>query len=334
MYKILTRSRGVKLVEFYNQNNFHVILSNYGASIYEIDMEDRNGEAEVITLSPQSAYYFSKEKYAGLTVGRTAGRIKDAEFEVDGVTYKFNANDRGNLLHGGDKSMAFKFFDYTIDDNDEETIVTYSTYIKDMEDGFPGNLEVKVIYTLKKLVNQIQLEFKAYSDKDTMLNLTNHSYFNLYGNLKRTIENHVLTLNKNYISKMDETQALLYNEPVSKEYDFRKPKEIGQDLRSEKVMSSCGGYDDCWTDSKPLRLNLYDKESGRNMEIESNYHDVVIYTNNMVNNITYISGVNDSQYLAVAIEPSRASKAITKKDMIQKARQLYDKYIIYKFTIR
>ena len=334
MYKILSRTRGVKLVEFYNDNNLHIILSNYGASIYEIDMPDRNGNLECITLTPQMGYYFRNSKYLGLSVGRVAGRLQNAQFTINNETYKIRPNENGNLLHSGLNSFCYKLFDYDIIDSDEYTKVVYSINIKDMEDGFPGDLEFRATYTLYKKENTMSLDYQALSSKDTLLNVTNHSYFNLSGNLKRTILDEYLTINKSYVGLMDNESIVLKFQAVSKEFDFRKPKKIGQDIKSENVVIPTLGYDHYFSDSKPLLVNLYDEVSGRNLEITSNYTDTVIYTNNYIDNTIYINGATDKPQLAIAIEPNRFSKILSPDGIIQGAKKLYNYNITYKFSIK
>ncbi len=335
MYKILSRTRGVKLVEFYNDNNFHVILSNYGASIYEIDMPDKNGNLECITLTPQMGYYFNNNKCMGLTVGRVAGRIKDATFTINDKTYNIKPNEHGkNLLHSGDQGFQNKLFDFDIKDEKEYTKVIYSLFVKDLEDGFPGDLEFRATYTLYKNENIISLDYQAVSSKDTLLNITNHSYFNMSGNLKRNILDEYLTINKSYIGLMNQDSILEKLQAVPKEFDFRKEKQIGLDFRSEKVIVPALGYDHYFADSKPTVVNLYDKVSGRNLEVTSDYNDVVIYTNNYVSNTIFINGVVDSPQIAVAIEPCRMTKVLTPDGIVQGAHKLYNYNITYKFTIK
>ena len=334
MYKIANHSRGLRLIDFYNENNFHVILSNYGASIYEIEAPDKNRKMESVTLTPQYAFYYRSPKYAGLSVGRVLGRIEKGEFTIGNRKYNITPNDKGNLNHSGDSTFAYKFFDFKIEEQKEYTKVIFSLNIKDMEDGFPGDLELRANYFLYHNQNRIKIEYQAISSKDTLLNITNHSYFNLSGNLKRDILDHELSINKGYIAKMDDDLVIKQIEVVSKEFDFRKPKEIGKDIYSDAVLFPAKGYDHLFTGSKPLLLTLYDKESGRFLEISSNYKDVTIYTNNITDNTIYVGNVIDSPYLAIAIEPNRMSKILSPDGIIQKARTLYNYYIDYLFDVR
>ena len=332
MYKIIPHPNNLKFVEFYNKNNFHVILSNYGASIYQIGTVDKKGVLEAVTLSPLMVNYYYNPKYYGLTIGRVSGRIKDARFSINGVDYHSTPNERENLLHSGAHTLAYKLFDFDIDNNDDYTTVTYKINVKDMEDGFPGNLDFRVIYTLYKNEDTLDVRYLAISDKDTLLNITNHSYFNLSGNLKNTIEKQVLKINKEYILNMNDELIADGFKKVSKEFDFREGMAISTyfDVLKDTLIRS---YDHIFSGSEPLLLSLYDKESGRYLEISSNYKDVVVYTNNTEGTSVFPNNVYDKPYLGIAIEPQRYSK-ILKNGLVQKSNELYDYHITYKFSIK
>ncbi len=334
MYTILTHARGIKLIDFYNDNNFHVVLSNYGASIFEIQQKNKAGILETITLSPQSSNYFNNDKFSGLTVGRVAGRIKNSEFTIGDKTYKIKSPNPNFLHHSGPKTISYRMYDFYINNFAESTKVTYVLKIKDMEDDFPGDLELRVIYSLYKKIDKITIEFQAISSKDTLLNITNHTYFNLSGNLKRNILDEYLTINKSYVSMFDKDFCLEYMEALTKEFDFRKSMKIGEYIESQKVQNMTKGYDHYYMDKKPLELTLYDPTSNRCLEIKSDYHDVVIYTNNHENNTLYLNGVKDKKYLGIAIEPCLFSNILTKNGLVTKANSLYDHIIEYTFTIK
>ena len=333
MYKIISHPNNLKFVEFYNKNNFHVILSNYGASIYQIGTVDKKGMLETVTLSPLMVNYYYNPKYYGLTIARVAGRIKDAKFTINGVDYYQTANERDNLLHSGENTLAYKLFDFDIQNSDESTKVIYQRKVADMEDGFPGNLELRVEYTMYKNEDTLDVRYLAMSDKDTLLNITNHSYFNLSGNLKSTIEKQILTMNKESILNMDDELIASSISKVSKEYDFREGMAISTyfDVLKETLIR---GYDNIFTGKDPLVLSLYDKESGRFLEITSNYKDVVIYTNNTEGNTAFGTSLYDKPYLGIAIEPQRYSRILKKNGLIQKSNELYDYHITYKFSLK
>ena len=332
MYKIITHPNNLKFVEFYNKNNFHVILSNYGASIYQIGTVDKKGILEAVTLSPLMIHYYYNPKYYGLTIGRVSGRIKDAKFNINGIDYFLEPNEKGNLLHSGSSTLAYKLFDFDIDDTDDYTRVIYKINVKDMEDGFPGNLDLRIVYTLYKNEDTLDVRYLAISDKDTLLNITNHSYFNLSGNLKNTTENQILSINKESMINMDDELIGDSVIDVKKEFDFRTPMAISTyfDVLKDTLIR---GYDHIYTGKEPLHLTLFDKESGRYLEIDSNYKDVVIYTNNTSGSSTFANSVYDKPYLGIAIEPQRYSK-ILKGGLVQKSNELYDYHITYKFSIK
>lgn len=334
MYKIINHPNGLKFFEFYNQNNFHVILSNYGASIYQIDTNDLKGNLENVVMSPPMAHYYKNTKYFGLTVGRVAGRIEGGTFKINNHTYSIPTNENNNLLHSGKDTFAYKYFDFDIVDEEDYTKITYKIFVKDMEDGFPGDLELEVIYVLYKKIDGIDLEYKAISSKDTFLNITNHSYFNLSGNLKRTVVDQILSINKFKRALMDENLIIEKLVNVEKEYDFRKEMPIGTYLNSKVILSSpAGGYDDVYTDKNLSKLSLYDEISGRVLNIESNYPDLLIYTNNIPQNIIYPSRVIDEPFLGIAIEPSRLTYVLRPTSYLQKSHALYNYYIKYRFSL-
>jgi len=335
MYKIIQHPHGIKFIEFYNRNNFHVILSNYGASIYQIDTIDRRGQLESVTLSPIMVYYFNNPRNYGLTIGRVAGRIPKARFKIDNVDYKSLPNEHDNLLHSGEGNVGHKFFDFTIADSDEITMVTFIIKIKDMEDGFPGNMELRVEYSLSKLIDEIDVRFLAISDKDTLMNLTNHSYFNLSGNLKSTIENEVLKMNMNKVGVMNDDLILDHLENVTPELDFRSGMAIKTHLYDPIIQHTIiRGYDHIYHGDSPLHLELFDPVSGRVLTIDSDYHDCVIYTNNFPSTTSFPDSIIDKAYLGIAIEPERYTNILKPDGFLLKANALYNHEIRYQFSIK
>ena len=335
MYKIIPHPNNLKFIEFYNQNNFHVILSNYGASIYEIDTIDRKGQLETVTLSPLMVRYFHNPRYYGLSIGRVAGRIKDAKYEIDGVSYHLPPNEHDNLLHSGERGTAYRFFDFEIKDSPEITTVTFSTKIKDMEDGFPGDLDFRVVYSLSKFVDELDVRFLAMSSKDTWLNITNHSYFNLSGNLKSTIDDQIFSINKEKVGLMDDELIVSEFADITPSFDFRTALPIKSHLYDKEIQEgSIHGYDHIFSGNSPLRVTLYDKKSGRFLEIDSDYKDCVIYTNNTTSDAVFPNSVLDKPYLGMAIEPCRYSKIMGKSGLYHQANALYDHTIRYQFSVK
>lgn len=331
MYKVIEKDRGVKFIDFYNYNDFHVVLSNYGASIYEIGVPNSRGIIETVTLTPKSPYYFNNNKYLGLTVGRVAGRIEKGEIKIGNKVYNITPNEKGNALHSSKCTFAYKFFDFSTKDYKDKLDVIYSIHIKDMEDEYPGDLDLTVTYSLYKKENIINVSYEAISNKDTALNITNHSYFNLSGDLSDNILKHELMINKDYYSKEREDQIFTKLIKVDKPFDFRNGKTIGEDIEDPSVQEYCYGYDHMFSDEKDVYLSLKDPVSKRKMIIESDHKDVVIYTNNWKTETVFINDKVDKKYLGIAIEPSKLSLTMKQNGLTVKANNKYKHYIKYTF---
>ena len=186
----------MKFIELRNKYNTEVVLSTVGASIYDIKTLDYENRFESIIYTTKDKYEFNTERsQLGKTIGRTAGRISDSKFKLNGKLYKIPSYDK-NGLHGGLDGLSYKEFSYKRVDLEEYIEVEFYYKSKDLESGYPGNLDLKVIYRLYNTENKLTLTYKGVSDKDTLLNLSNHSYFNLSGNAKRDIMNHMLLQNQ------------------------------------------------------------------------------------------------------------------------------------------
>ena len=204
-----------------------------------------------------------------------------------------------------------------------------------MEDSFPGDLELRVVYTMYKEEDTLNVKYLAMSNKDTVLNITNHSYFNLSGNLNRTIEEEYLSINKEYVGLMDEDLILERFIGVPKEFDFRKPIKINTYLNDREIKESMThGYDHIFSGDEPLKVTLYDETSGRYLEVTSTYKDCVIYTNNTKSDSVLLNQTFDKEYLGIAIEPGRYHKVLDKDGYLFKANTLYNHEITYKFSIK
>lgn len=335
MYKIINYRNALTHIEITNDLDFNVTLSNYGASIYKIDAIDKYGAVETVTLSPRMVSYYKNPMYYGLTIGRVAGRIPNAIFNIDNKEYRiWPPNDRGNLLHSGSYTIAYRTFDYEIESKENKTIVTFSLHLKDMEDGYPGALDLRVVYEVDLVEKSILLNYYAISSKDTLLNITNHSYFNLSGNLKNTIEKHHLLMNKECVADLDNNLLIKGIIKAPKEFDFRKGMPIDKYLRSDLVLSKgSGGYDDIFTGNSPLHLELKDPSNGRELIIDSDYKDVVIFTNNFESETLFPNMDKDRPYNGIAIEPCRYTRILSDKGLVFKANALYKHYIKYTFKV-
>ena len=298
--------RQIKLITIRKNNSMEVKLLNYGATIVEILLPDRNGIKENIVLTYENIQdYINNPAYFGTTIGRTSGRIANGIFKLGGKEYPLNKNFDSNHGHGGAKGFSFQVWDYNVIENHSDIIVEFTYTSKDMEEGYPGNLNVKVIYRLTE-DNQLFIEYEAISDKKTLCNLTNHTYFNLSGNYKNKVTDQHLFIKANDFLELNDqlipTGKLLdvKNTPMN----FTKEKRIGKDIESSyEQLTIANGYDHTWLLAREEnQIEMHDKYSGRKMIITTTYPSVVIYTYNYPNNERLKYNKSGSKYDGICFE--------------------------------
>jgi aldose 1-epimerase len=298
--------KDIALITLRNKNNIELKLMSYGASIVELHTPDREGKLENIVLTYEHIDdYIKNIPYFGVVVGRTSGRIGGGSFKLSGEQYQLDRNAGINNLHGGPKGFSFKNWDYSISEKEDRASVEFTCVSEDMEEGYPGNLEVKVIYTLTE-DNEMTIEYQALSDKDTICNLTNHSYFNLSGDYKRKVTEQHLKIKADSFLETDNnlvpTGKILdvKNTPM----DFNSEKLIGRDVESDYLpLRIATGYDHAWLfSSKEAQVEMYDEQSGRKMTISTTYPCVVVYTYNFANNEGLMYDKAGSKYDGICFE--------------------------------
>jgi aldose 1-epimerase len=274
-----------------NANGMVVKITNYGGIITHWLAPDKDGNMADVVLGFDSLdAYVANNPFFGALVGRYGNRIAKGTFTLDGQTYPLATNNGPNHLHGG-----IKGFDKVLwnaepmeGENQQALVLTYTS--KDMEEGYPGNLDVKVTYTLSD-DNKLQIDYDATTDKPTVVNLTNHSYFNLTG-LKRDILDHEISIKADSLVEVDETLI-----PTGKlipvagtAFDFRKPRPIGEriDDMNDAQIKNGGGYDHCWViqraDESLLNFaTVYEPSSGRVLDVYTTEPGVQFYTGNFLN---------------------------------------------------
>jgi aldose 1-epimerase len=274
--------------EFTTNSGFKVEISPFGATIVNVESEDKNGKFESVCLGFDQVEDYLKHasSYFGCIVGRVAGRIENGEFTLDGAKYSLALNNKPNTLHGGIKGFNQKLFhvkDIILHDEEASIVLTYTSL--DNEENFPGNLSLEVTYVIKD--HSLTLDIKATTDKTTIVDITNHVGFNLSGNVKDSIANHLLSIDADYYSPLNENYIPKTLKDVTNTvFDFRKPKYIKEALTSNDEQIIKGkGID------HPFRLNhtskpditLYDPSSGRLLEINTTQVAVVAYSGNYLN---------------------------------------------------
>lgn len=273
-----------------NKNGAKAVYTNYGAILVSLYMPDKDGNmADVVLGYDELEKYFENDPNFGATIGRHANRIGGAKFELNGVTYELDKNDGNNNLHGGFNGYHKRLWDAKSYDEEDGTVMEFSYESADMDQGFPGNLKVTVCYKLTD-DNEIVISYKAVCDKDTVLNLTNHTYFNLAGHASGTILNHKVWIDSDEMTYADEES--IPNGDIIKvagtPMDFNTEKVIGDDIDSDYNQTKWGkGFDHNWilkTKKGELSLvaTLKEETTGRLMEVYTDLPGMQFYSGNFL----------------------------------------------------
>lgn len=336
------KENGFERYQLVNDKNMIVEVLSLGGVITKILTKDKNGVLENVVLAYKDVQaYRENPSCFGAMIGRTAGRIGGAEFSLNGEKYILHKNNNGNCLHGGNDSFNKKIWRVEPIEATDYVGLKLSYTSKDLENGYPGNLELEVYYTLNN-ENELKIHYNGRSDKDTIVNMTNHSYFNLSGNAKRNILDEELIINADYIGEVDE-----YLIPSGKQidvkgtpFDFNDVKTIGKDISEENIQLKYGsGYDHPWVlnKKKDTDVTLYDKESGRALDIKTNQKAVVCYSMNFSDDLIMECGRVGQKHDAICFEAQGLPVGYDDcfiDDIILKTGEVYNNETIYKFYIK
>jgi aldose 1-epimerase len=336
-------------VEIYTLRNAHgaeARIMTYGGIVQSLKMPDRQGKFDDIVLGYDNLQgYIDKTPYFGCLVGRYGNRIGGAKFTLEGQTYTLAANNGTNSLHGG-----LKGFDKVIWTGKALTTAKGPalelTYLsKDGEEGFPGNLNVKAVYTLTD-DNELRVEFAATTDKPTVCNLTHHSYFNLRGQGNGDILGHEVFINADKTTPVD-GGLITTGEfaPVDgTPFDFRKATAIGARINDPNTVLQYGpGYDHNWVINKPagelgLQARVYEPTSGRVMEVISDEPGLQFYAGNFLDGtITGKGGAVYQKRTGFCMEPQHYPDSPNQPNfptVVLRPGQSYKNTIIYKFSVK
>lgn len=287
----------VELFTLTNKNGMQVAITNYGGAIVSLLAPDRTGKmADVVLGFDNLKGYLGNQPFFGALVGRYANRIAKAKFTLDGHEYKLAANDGPNSLHGGTKGFDKRVWTARELKGAEPAIeLTYLS--KDGEEGYPGNLKAKVVYTLSN-ENSLKIDYSATTDKDTVLNLTNHSYFNLAGEGSGDILKQTMMINADKFTPVDAT-LIPTGELRSVQgtpFDFRKPTPIGARIGDKDEQLKLGhGYDHNFVLNRKgpglsLAARAEDPASGRVLEVLTTQPGIQFYTGNFLDGTIHGKG--------------------------------------------
>lgn len=304
----LKNGRKVDLYTLENNSGMKVEITNYGGIIVRLFVPDREDKVKDIVLGyDQLEQYLDDSNYFGALIGRYGNRISEGKFEFDGKKYQLTVNEKPAgepcCLHGGKNGFNSKIWRAdTVNINSEKSLkLTYLS--KDGEEGFPGNLKVTVNYILTN-DNKLRIDYQAETDQKTVVNLTNHSYFNLKGHGEGTIEDHLLSLNADYFTPVNKGMIPTGEIKKVKEspFDFSSSKEVGKEIEAEvEQLLITGGYDHNWVLNKEKRgelsaaAELIDKKSGRKLEVWTTEPGIQFYSGNGI--AANGRGKDDKSYL-------------------------------------
>ncbi|NGO40362.1 galactose mutarotase [Limisphaera ngatamarikiensis] len=335
----------VEVFTLRNANGVEARIINYGGTVLSLKVPDRNGQfGDVVLGFDTLAEYEQKSPYFGCLIGRYGNRIAGGRFTLNGVTYQLATNDGPNHLHGGIKGFdkrVWKVERAEVTPQGPQLVLSYLS--PDGEEGYPGNLHVTATYTLTK-DNGLRLDYRATTDKDTIVNLTQHSYFNLAGH--GDILGHVVYLNADRFTPVDATLIPTGElRPVEgTPFDFRKPTAIGARIQQDDEQLRYGrGYDHNWViNKKPGELALHarvvEPTTGRVLEVLSTEPGLQFYSGN------FLDGTLKGKYGQVyahrsgfCMEPQHFPDSPNKPhfpSVVLKPGQEYRNTIIYRFSVQ
>jgi aldose 1-epimerase len=338
----------VTLYTLTNANGVEARITDYGGIIVSLKVPDRAGRLADVALGYDSLqdYIEHNDPYFGALIGRFGNRIADGKFELNGVAYHLAANSDPNHLHGGLKGFDKVVWEATPIRRPNGAGLSLRYLSKDGEEGYPGNLWMKVVYVLTNK-NELRIDYSATTDKDTILNLTQHSYFNLAGAGQGNILSHQLMINANRFTPTDSTSIPTGElRPVQgTPMDFRQPTAIGARIHQDDPQLEFGtGYDHNWVLNRRkaglvLAARAYEPASGRVMEVYTTEPGIQFYSGNFLDPARHIGkgGKPYPQRAGFALEtqhfPDSPNHSNFPTTTLRRG-QTYKQTTIYKFLVR
>ncbi len=333
----------VNLYTLKNKAGMEVCITNFGGRIVSVMVPDKNGAMKDVVLGFDSiADYINVPSDFGASIGRYANRIKDGKIVIDGKTIQLPQNNFGHCLHGGPKGWQYQVYEAK---PINETTLELVRKSPDGDENFPGNVTAKVTYTLTD-DNTIDIKYEATTDKKTVINMTNHSYFNLSGDAQQPITDNLLYINADKFTPVDST-FMTTGEivPVAETpMDFTTPKTIGKDIDKYdyKQLKNGNGYDHNWVlntagDIKQVAAKLTSPTSGITLEVYTDEPGIQVYTGNFLNGtVKGKKGIVYKQRVAVCLESQHYPDSPNKPEwpsVVLEPGQTYHSHCIFKFNV-
>ena len=349
-FDTVINEKPVKLFTLKNHNGMEVCITNFGGRVVSLMVPDKNAQLTDVVLGfdniRQYADTVNSPSDFGASIGRYANRIKDGKIIIDGVEYQLPRNNFGHCLHGGPSGWQYQVYD-GVQENDSTLMLTLVS--PDGDNGFPGTVKVTVTYVVKH-DNSLDISYFGETDKPTVLNMTNHSYFNLNGDPTKNIENHQLYLNAYYYTPTDATfmttgqKEWVKDTPMS----FLQPTEIGKVVNDFSIpaIKNGNGIDHNWClesyhdgkgNDKQLAASVYSPLTGIMLEVYTNEPGIQIYTGNFLDgSVTGKKGIKYEKHAAICLETQKYPDTPNKPEWpsaLLKPGQRYTSHCIYKFGV-
>lgn len=327
-----------------NQQGMEVCITNFGGRIVSVMVPDKEGNMRDVVLGFDSIQdYMKYPSDFGASIGRYANRINKGQITIDGVTFQLPQNNFGHCLHGGPKGFQYQIFN--VDSISTQTLIL-SYLAKNGEEGFPGNLTCQITFCLTDN-NAIDIRYSAETDRTTVVNMTNHSYFNLDGDPAQSNTNYLLTINADYYTPIDST--FMTTGEIAKvegtDMDFRIPVTIGKRINNYmfEQLKNGNGYDHNWIlntqgDIHQKCATLESLKTGITLDVYTNEPGIQVYTGNFLDgSLIGKKGVVYNQRASVCLETQKYPDTPNKPNWptaLLKPGEKYNSRCIYKFSVK
>jgi aldose 1-epimerase len=334
----------IELYTLSNQHGMKVAIATYGATVINLIVRDRDGKPDDVALGFDTIQpYFTQSPFFGSTIGRYANRIAKGRFQLDGQTYQIPINDPPNALHGGPIGFDKQLWKARVISSSPASL-ELTLRSPDGDQGFPGNLDVSVTFTVTDQ-NELQMSYQATTDKPTIVNLTNHTYFNLAGAGNGNILAEILRINADKYTPCDDTQIPTgeIKSIADTVVDFRTPKAVGARLAVKDPTSNPIRYNENYVLNQGskvglnLAAELYDPESGRVLEVLTDQPGLEFYTGSFLNGMRGKGGKLYEPYYALCLETQHYPDSPNHSNFPSTALrpgETYKTETIYRFSIR
>jgi len=326
-----------------NKAGMEVCITNFGGRIVSVMVPDKNGTMQDVVLGFDSiADYINIPSDFGASIGRYANRINQGRIVLNGDTIQLPQNNFGHCLHGGPKGWQYQVFDAKQID---ETTLELTRFSPDGDENFPGNVTAKVLFKLTE-DNAIDIKYSATTDKTTIINMTNHSYFNLSGNPAQAATDHILYVNADTYTPVDNTFMTTGEIAPVKDtpMDFTTPKAVGQDIANFDFdqLKNGNGYDHNWIlntkgDITRIAAKLTSPVSGITLEVYTNEPGIQVYTGNFLDGtVKGKKGIVYNQRASVCLETQHYPDSPNKPEwpsVVLEPGQTYNSECIFKFSV-